>query len=208
MNASSHTCITSVGTYLPGTVQLTNIDVYPASDANNPSIASLQQCQSTCASTPACVAFNIQCKDNVLCGGPQSAATYKCSLKTSLSAGSITVNGAVTAFILTQIPEGPYFAPISGVDFPGNNLLPLGMLGTYDQCAAACLSTTNCGMFTISSNLSITSSSNQTCWLKTITNTGWGYYNGYQSYVLPKSTISGIALMDRCAPCPAGTFKT
>ena len=187
-------------------VQLTNIDIYPTSDPSYTSSTSLKQCQSLCSSTSLCVAFNIQCNDNVLCGGPQSAASYKCSLKRFLSSGSTSVNPAVTAYVLTQIPEGPYFAPISGVDFPGNNLLPLGMYGTYDQCAAACLSNVNCGMFTINSNSSVTSSSNQTCWLKTISNTGWSYYNGYQSYVLPKSTISGIALMGRCTPCPLGTF--
>lgn len=99
----------------------------------------------------------------------------------------------------------PYYqnqpTPFFGWDFHGNDLIPNGMLGTYDQCIQTCLNTPNCAVVTLGGLASLTSTSTQPCYLKTITNFGWGFQNGWQSYVLPHA---GYSAYPNCMPCPEG----
>ena len=62
-------------------------------------------------------------------------------------------------------------------------------------------------MFTIAVNsYPINGSSVNVCYLKTNTSIDWEFHDGYQSYVLPKTTISGIHSMFTCVPCAAGEY--
>ena len=183
------------GTSLPDVVELTYIDI------SIPNLAvysgyTLSQCQSACSSTVGCEAFTINCAAGSQCGG---ASTYQCYLKSALGTSNIYASSPA----VTLVDLNGQYAPIVGVDFHGNDITSL--YGTTQDCIAACDSTMNCGMFTILvGSYPITATTTYPCYLKTNTSIDWSFNDGYQSYVMPTTTISGINSMFACVPCAAG----
>ena len=193
-----------IGTYLPSVVQLANILIDPIYNLSAIQGYTVEQCLSYCATTVGCIGFSIQCSDGVLCYGSESISNYTCYLKSYLGTASMVANYTAVAYVLIHFSEDPIFVPIGGVDFAGNDFTPNGIRGTYDQCAEACLSLSGCGMIIIHIVSTLTGFSSETCYLKSVANIGWDFNDVFQSYVLPKTTVSGIALMNQCYPCTAG----
>ena len=117
--------------------------------------------------------------------------------------------GTTSTINLNYLPVVLYQSqqiPIPGIDFTGNDILVAS--GTYDQCIQQCLNTADCGMVEFSLLGSLTSTSVQQCILKTITNLGWGFNTGWQSYILPLNFqldyVTGGYFMYNCLPCPQG----
>ena len=185
------------GTYLPDVMELTYIDIATTKKGVFNSSVTLLQCQSDCASTPGCVAYAIKCSDGPNCGG--STIYSDCGGKPHLGASSIVPNNQS----VTLVKLNGSYAPIVGVDFSGNDITSFN--GAIQDCFSACDSTPSCGMITIIANsYPINGSSVSLCYLKTNTNIDWKFNDGYQSYVIPKTTTSGIHSMFTCIPCPAG----
>ena len=189
------------GTYLPNVVELTNIDI-PITNINlllHHSMSTIQ-CQSECASTPGCVAYTIECGDGPNCG-PSTTHRY-CGGESVLGANNIVPNSQS----VTLVKLNGAYSPIVGVDFSGNNITSL--YATMQDCISACDNNPACGMFTIAvSSYPINGDAVNVCNLKTNTNIDWVFNDGYQSYVMPKTTTSGIHSMFTCVPCPAGEFN-
>ena len=186
------------GSYLPDVVAM------PYIDFDVPNIAiynnyTLDQCQATCASTPGCVGFVINCSDGYQCGG---SATYLCALKSALGASNIVPK----YYRVTLVKLNGQYAPIVGVDFPNNDITSIN--GTIQDCISACDNNPACGMFFAVVGYyyiyPISANSVNQCYLKTNTNIDWKFNDGNQSYVMPKTTISGIHSMFTCIPCAAG----
>ncbi len=190
-----------VGTYLPGRVQLEYIDFDPYDQLKigEYSDQTIDQCESLCASTAGCAAFVVNCEDGPLCG-LQSTETYTCKLKYSIA--EYEFDNALVVLL------NPYYqnqqTPFIGFDFNGNDLVTAN--GTYDECIQQCLDNGDCGMVEFIDLSTLTNSSVQSCWLKTINNLNWGFVSGNQGYLLPRSTVSGSNMMSRCLPCPKGAF--
>lgn len=123
-------------------------------------------------------------------------------MKNNLGNGTQRSNDTLSVLL------NPYYqnqsTPFIGWDFVGNDLIANGMVGTYDECIQRCLDTANCAMVTLRGLASLTNTSTQTCYLKTITNLGWGFRDGWQSYVLPQTSSAGANLDTHCLPCPKG----
>ena len=95
------------------------------------------------------------------------------------------------------------YVPIVGVDFYGNDIR--GFSSTFQDCVSACDNTTECGVIAMIVNpFPITANSEVLCYLKPNTNIDWSFNDGNQSYVMPKTTVSGIHSMFACVPCVSG----
>ena len=175
---------------------MTNIDI-PTNNIFLHSSVTPLQCQSSCASTPGCVAYTIECSDGLNCG--LSTKYPYCGGKTVLGASNIRQNSQR----VTLVKLNGAYSPIVGVDFSGNNITSLS--GTIQDCFSACDSNPACGMFTIAvGSYPIKASAVNLCYLKTNSNIDWLFNDGNQAYVLPKTTTSGSHSMFTCIPCPAG----
>ena len=150
---------------------------------------SLAQCRSSCESSSGCYGFCYHSSDGACC------------LKNSLGTSNI-----VSALDSLSVVVNPYDQnrqdPIEGWDFNGNDLLSTS--GTYDECIQLCLALAGCGMVKYSGLGSLTNTTVQPCWLKSITSIDWKFNDGFQSYLLPKSSLAGTYPMYHCLPCPAG----
>ena len=197
--------ISLLATYLPDFVQLSNVDI-AISNLALFSNYTLGQCKAACANTTGCAAFAISCSDGDLCGVQRNGVdpSYQCALKGALGATDIHLYPTLTELIFTS----GHMALIGGFDFFGNDLFQLTT--TVGTCIKTCLQTTGCGVLMFDRTNQITGTSVQMCWLKTITNFGWTFNDGWQSYALPKTTVSGSSLMTQCFPqvyvCPPGEY--
>ena len=187
----------TLGTYLPGVVQLEFTDIafgYNLGTCVGP--ITLGECESLCSSTPGCLGLSFGCT-GASC--KQSTAST-CCLKSELGTSDIQQNYEVSVVV------NPYCktkqVPIIGWDFNGNDITSVS--ATYDQCIQLCLATTGCGMVTVDMSNGLNGSSVQHCSLKTITNLGWSFNSTFQSYLLPRSTSGGTNAMNECLPCPQG----
>ena len=163
----------------------------------------ISQCSALCAETAGCAGFSILCSYGVLCGGDPTQ-TFTCSLKGKM--GTSTISTGLLEYLPVAL-DPSFFSkqiPIPGNDFYGNDILVAS--GTYDQCIQQCLNTAGCGMVEFTGLGSLTSTSVQPCNLKTVTNLGWGFNTGWQSFILPRSTLNGGYSMYHCLPCPEGRF--
>ena len=175
-------------------VELTYIDI------NVPNLAvyngyTLSQCESACASTVGCVAFVVDCSAGSQCGG---STPYQCYLKSALGTSNIRATNVEVSLIRLS---GRY-VPLVGIDFYGDDIG--SFVNTMQDCISACDSTPGCGMFSSLFSYPLIGSSANLCYLKTNTNIDWKFNDGNQSYVIPRTTTSGMHSMFVCVPCPAG----
>ena len=184
-----------LGTYLPDIVQLTGVNI------NVTNIAffegyTLNQCEDACRNTANCSAFSINCSDGDLCGVQRNNVdpAYECALKNAIGTSNLYAsNGASTLVYI----DGSFVLLID-FDFVGNDLF--SMSDTVTNCVTKCLQTVNCSVITFNTQLDITTSSIQTCWLKRIGNIDWIFNGAWQSYLMPKTTVSGSTSMTQCFP--------
>ena len=183
------------GYYLPGFVQLTNVDI-AISHLALFSNYTLDQCKTACANTTNCAAFSISCSDGDLCGVKRNGVdpTYQCALKGALGASSIVVN--TNAVVLVNL--NGQFVLATGYDFYGNDIFQIS--DTILNCLKTCLNTPGCAVILYTGWATITSSSIYTCYLKTINNIDWTFGDGWQTYLIPKTVSSGSSLMTHCFP--------
>ena len=161
----------------------------------------LDQCEQECLAHQGCLAFSIKCGAGVEC---DSLTYYDCSLKNSLSTGTVIENSNFLSVLINPFYQNQQ-TPFIGWEFKGNDIT--GITGTYDECIQACLDTPNCGMVEVQELGSLTNSSTQNCILETITNLGWGFQDGWQSYILPQTSTGGTNLDTHCLPCPQGSQR-
>ncbi len=192
--------------YLQDVVPLTNVDI-ASSNLTVLNNYTLDQCKTACANTTNCAAFSISCSDGDLCGVKRNGVdpTYQCALKGALGASDIHIYPTLTEMFFLN----GHTPLIGGLDFYQSDLFQLTT--TVGTCIKTCLQTAGCGVLMFDRTNQITVSSSQMCWLKkSITNFGWNFSVGWQSYVMPKTTVSGSSLMTQCFPlvyfCPPGEY--